>query len=272
MRNISTGVRVVKIVCTTEYLHNNKYSLPVARTMAAHTTKRKRADTAGISQPAPLIDCASIIEKLPLDTVRRLLLTAVTKHSDIATEVVVARDRLNIIERTKVRDFDDYSKMAWRAINVTYKGLSGSRQYQFAGESCTTVVDCIESIQNKCPLDASLGTKENALITLRKIGKTVCLGDGVIGREVQKHFQYDTCLEDTMLRIAEGMMPEERDDFMDTEWSDKLGELIDLSKDHIIFEGLSRLISVMDGATSQDDSAAADDDSDDVSSDSSTEV
>ena len=79
--------------------------------MAALPFKRKRADTTGTSQPA-LVDYAFIIKLLPALTVQQLLHRAVTKHSDIATEVVAARDRLKAVARSRVIDFDHHSKTA----------------------------------------------------------------------------------------------------------------------------------------------------------------
>ena len=120
------------------------------------------------------------------------------------------------------------------------------------------MVSCIETIGKECLPEASFGAKENALETLRKIGKTVCLSGDTIGHEVRKQFQGDTCLVDKMLDIAESMTQEERDEVTDTEWSDKLHELVKLSKDRFIYEGLSKLVVVMDGEFSEHDSTTVD--------------
>lgn len=46
--------------------------------------------------------------------------------------------------------------------------------------------DCVKIIQDRCAATASLETKRNAMETLRRIRKSICLGDGIIGREIKQ--------------------------------------------------------------------------------------
>ena len=146
----------------------------------------------------------------------------------------------------KVIDFDHYSKTAWRAINTQYKSMKGSHQYRASFGVQEDVVGCITNIRRKCPAEASYGTKKSALETLRKIGKTVCMSGGdVIGLEVQKGFQIDTTLEDTMYGIVQKMTQGERDMIMKGDFGVKLEELAELSKNYCVFEKLDEVLALL---------------------------
>lgn len=110
-----------------------------------------------------------------------------------------------------VTNFDHYSKSAWHALNDReLLALSGSRQYTMAGDVYSDICDCVNAIDEMTKDDAPLGTKQNAIETLRKIAKTVILGEDTVGYEVRKELQNDSHISDVMIRIAESMTPEER--------------------------------------------------------------
>lgn len=110
-----------------------------------------------------------------------------------------------------VTNFDHYSKSAWHALNDReLLGLSGSRQYTMAGDVYGDICDCVNAIDDMTKDDAPLGTKQNAIETLRKIAKTVILGEDTVGYEVRKELQGDSHISDIMIRITESMTPEER--------------------------------------------------------------
>ncbi|KUI59171.1 hypothetical protein VP1G_06419 [Cytospora mali] len=97
-----------------------------------------------------------------------------------------------------VINFDGYSKSAWHALNDRkVLSLSGSHQYDAAG-------DVYDSI---C---GPLGTKQSAIETLRKIAKTIILGEDTVGHEVRKELQCDSDIADIIIRILESMTPEEK--------------------------------------------------------------
>ena len=132
--------------------------------------------------------------------------------------------------------------------------MSGSRQYDMAGEVQAQVQDCIQTIRKGCSGYASFGTKKNGLETLRKIGKTICLSGGdVMGHEVQKDFQGESVLEEAMLEIVEGMVPVEVDELVlggepAGEWFGKVVELERLAEGYGLFEGLGDLIRLLNGS------------------------
>jgi len=139
-------------------------------------------------------------------------------------------------------------------------------QYNASFRVQADVVGCIEDIWNNCPVEASYGTKKSALETPRKIGKTVCMSGGdVIGHEVQKCFQSDTSLEDTMYGIVETMTQGERDNIMEEDFGVKMEELVELSKDLCIFETLDEVMALLERTDAED---SEDDDEEDSEDDS----
>ena len=88
--------------------------------------------------------------------------------------------------------------------------------------------------------------KEDALETLRKIGKSICCSNGFVGREIRKGYQYDEALESTMLEIGESLTYEESERLRP--WrDDKLVELQRNADGCCIFEGLGKVIQLWGG-------------------------
>lgn len=68
---------------------------------------------------------------------------------------------------------------------------------------------CIDSIGTQVKPESSLGTKINAIETIRKIAKTILLAGDTLGHEVRKQFSYDTSISGNLVAILEEMTPEE---------------------------------------------------------------
>ncbi|KAG6355097.1 hypothetical protein INS49_004178 [Diaporthe citri] len=121
------------------------------------------------------------------------------------------RPAVPLSQMRPVTNFDHYSKSAWHALNDReLLGLSGSRQYTMAGDVYSDICDCVNAIDEMTKDDAPLGTKQNAIETLRKIAKTIILGEDTVGYEVRKELQNDSHISEIMIRITESMTPEER--------------------------------------------------------------
>ncbi|KAI3399140.1 hypothetical protein diail_7719 [Diaporthe ilicicola] len=122
-----------------------------------------------------------------------------------------ARAAIPLSQMRPVTNFDHYSKSAWHALNDReLLRLSGSRQYTMAGDVYSDICDCVNAIDEMTRSDSPLGTKQNAIETLRKIAKTIVLGEDTVGHEVRKELQNDSNISDIMVRIVESMSPEER--------------------------------------------------------------
>lgn len=108
-------------------------------------------------------------------------------------------------------DFSDSSSDAWYVLNKKYKSSSGSREYESSWDAKAEVEDSISYIKkNALKPNATFGTKQSALETLRKIGKSIVLAPSTLGSEVRKQFQRDDCLEEAMLDVLASLQIDQR--------------------------------------------------------------
>lgn len=78
---------------------------------------------------------------------------------------------------------------------------------------------------------------------MRKIGKSICLSNGVIGHEVRKDYQVGGKLVPVMLHIAESLIEEEAERLRP--WcDDKLVELKRIADGYCVFKGLDEVIGL----------------------------
>ncbi|KAN0075895.1 hypothetical protein V8E54_007165 [Elaphomyces granulatus] len=252
--------------------------------MSAPTAKRARADTAGTvlvsngrlnlettqdlpsaSPSVPTVAASfvnletvtAMLAELPTAWTRDALASMALKHPDIlqaiSDEVKRTRDRANKL----VIDFDHYSKSIWKELNVTYRSMSGSRQYDIANDVADRINSTIKSIVTQCQRPSSPQTRRNGLEVLRKIGKSIVLSHDTLGHEVQNRYQWDKALEDGMLEILEYMDRSELDKIRGgttspSELWQKLLELETLARSACCFEAMHEVIEYIDGSDSED--------------------
>jgi hypothetical protein len=248
--------------------------------MSAPTAKRARADTAGTvlvsngrlnletTQDLPsaspsvpnvvnLETVTAMLAELPTAWTRDALASMALKHPDvlqaISDEVKRTRDRANKL----VIDFDHHSKSIWKELNVTYRSMSGSRQYDIANDVADRINSAIKSIVTQCRRPSSPQTRRNGLEVLRKIGKSIVLSRDTLGHEVQKRYQWDKALEDGMLEILEYMDQSELDKIRGgttspSELWQKLLELETLARSACCFEAMHEVFEFIDGSDSED--------------------
>ncbi|BCS28738.1 uncharacterized protein APUU_70308A [Aspergillus puulaauensis] len=120
------------------------------------------------------------------------------------------------------------------------------------GRGC--VLGCSSSIgriEKSCGPLANAQTRYNGLSTLRKIGKTICLSENTMGREVRKDFKRESELDSVMLQIVQGMGNEERwkvrgDKETDESLWPKLLELKELADPYCVMEGLQGVLDALE--------------------------
>ncbi|KAK8232484.1 hypothetical protein HDK90DRAFT_467637 [Phyllosticta capitalensis] len=130
---------------------------------------------------------------------------------------------------------------------------SSSRQFDLADDVDESIDNIICSISKKASKYPSYGTRKNAIMTLRKIGKSIALSVGVIPREVRK--SYDSSpnnFDDAFLYLAKSFKSWERASILKEQenigsFEDKLVELIEDSRGYCIFPGLERSLRVLRG-------------------------
>lgn len=182
-----------------------------------------------------------------------LLTQAAETHPDVRANISSAITKKREAEARRVINFDYYSKDIWKEINVNYSSMSGSKQYNKAGDVLGYIRTCVERIVGQCGPFSSPGTRYNGLSVLRKIGKTICLSStDVLGHEVQKDFQWDGCLDEGMKAIVQEMAPGERAAIVEDEshpealWP-KLLELQGFAEEYCILEGLGGVLEMLEG-------------------------
>lgn len=221
--------------------------------MTNESKKRRRASTgaeeassasARQSLQAESERITAMTDTLSADTLRRLLNQAAVSFPPIAKAITDEVDRLAEEDRRRVIDFDSCSKSIWKSINVTYKSLGGAKSYDMAFEVSSDIENSISNIaQQSDTATASFGTRKNAMETLRKIGKTMCLSDTAIAFELRKQYETGEILSSTMLSLAKRLTAEERQELRP--WCDeKLDELRELSEGLFLFDSLVDVIDV----------------------------
>ncbi|GES65670.1 hypothetical protein ATEIFO6365_0012006200 [Aspergillus terreus] len=238
--------------------------------MDTQPAKRSRANSAGDSHvrtqedaltvagedkttpvaSAPNIDIRTDIKCLDAETIENILIAAANTYPAINAVVQSAIEKRREKEQSRIIYFDHYSSAIWKEINVRYRHIA-----------------------EQCGPMANPKTRYNGLSVLRKIGKTICLSSNdVLRHEVQLWFQWDTTLEDCMLKIVSAMSPKERSDITGDDSSDqalwpKLEELEGLAEKHFVFKGFSKVMELLlEGGEVQyvDDVDDEDEDDDDA--------
>ena len=218
--------------------------------MSSRPAKRARSNTESDAvDPTKLSELVNCIDP---KTTATLLIVAAKAYPDIASLVQGEADRIAAAERARVLNFDYLSKSAWNTLNVKYDRLKDSHAFEMVGDAAESIDECFESIRTRCPETTSFKTKKSALETLRKIGKSICLSNGVVGREIRKHYQYGGELVPVMLAIAESLTFKEAE--MLRPWcDDKLVELQGMADGYCIFGDLGQVIGLWDGEEGDED-------------------
>ncbi|KAJ5375926.1 hypothetical protein N7509_012812 [Penicillium cosmopolitanum] len=218
--------------------------------------KRARANTAGDDHTQLTeisIPTQEQLKILTTDRVVELLQMASMKHADVNAMVLNAIQSAQDERRNRVIDFDYHSKSIWKTINVTYRSMKGSRQYDIAFDVAGEISSTISSIAARCVEFPNPRNRRSGLETLRKIGKTICLSSNdTLGHEVQQQFQSDPCLENAMCDIVSEMSAQEKEDICNEAMGSesliaKLEELAKLAESCCVFEGIGEVLDLLRG-------------------------
>ena len=223
--------------------------------MSSQSAKRQRANTNGdltaASTPmnAKSDHYKSIIDTFDEQTLRTILLAVAQAVPDAAALIVNRRDDILREESAQVIDFDFQSKVAWHALNNPRDSRNGSRGYDAGIDRGICVSQTIAKIREQTPAHASFGTKKSALVTLRKIGKSIAIDgryDEFSSQVIKTLHNEGNPLEKAMLEIIDAMKEEEKANMRDNkEWIEKVKELVELGKDVDMFETLERMLKAL---------------------------
>ncbi|CAF9914476.1 hypothetical protein IMSHALPRED_001920 [Imshaugia aleurites] len=211
--------------------------------MSYLSVKRQRANTNGdtvVSSSSP-DDVRKIIATLDESTIRDLLLSAAINSSQVAAQIVARRNDIVNSKKTTIIDFDHFSK----SVCHERGGSRGSKQYDLGLEASVTIEDIIAQIKEQTPSHSSFDTKKSALVTLRKIAKTIVLSNNdTMGHEVINQLHQDGEHMDTAMHyIVDGMSEDEKDKMRsDQEWIDEVKELVELGRNYDMYKTLNQLL------------------------------
>lgn len=212
--------------------------------MAAPPPTRGGVDTAGLPDFSHPDHMPYWVNILPEPTLREILQSAALTHPDVASDVLLETARFIESQQSTTVYFDHLSHAVWTALNVTYGELTSVHQYALTEEAVRSVTRSIEAVRTGCGVTGSYETKVNAVESLRRIGMVICTNrSDVLSREIIKAFKSDTILEETMLAIVQGMTHDERGKLLKDAWLMKLWQLIVLSADHHMMDGLGDVLA-----------------------------
>ena len=213
--------------------------------MSSKPSKRQRANTNGDSTfSTSRSELKEIIATLNEETLRKALLWAATSSCSVAKQIHAYKNATRKAESTRIIDFDYLSKRAGHELQQG-QGLKGSRQYHLGLDVSVNIREIVETIQKQTPAHSSFGTKKSALETLRKIGKSLVLRNhDTFGSELVKSLHQDgDPQEKVMLEIVDEMTEDEKARMREnTEWLDKVEELIELGGRHEMYGSLNEML------------------------------
>ncbi|KAH7043325.1 hypothetical protein B0J12DRAFT_198960 [Macrophomina phaseolina] len=209
-------------------------------------------------QRQPSLETA--IASLPASHLQALLRRHAPAHAPLATDILRAYADHAAARHREVQTFDHLSASVWRALNTTASNNSknnGSRNSGAehkqedgdnaeVGDAYRQIRHAIKRISEAARPPAPFATRRNALVTLWRIGRCVCLSaDGeAVGRRVVEMLQEgETAFVDAVEEIVEGLSEEEKNVEEDDEgretFEDKLFELVGLAEERGVFDGLA---------------------------------
>ena len=279
--NTSQHVDRVEPLYAYNHFENHPQQVIYRAIMSIHSTKRQRSNTNGDAAPAIPVDPSAsnsspeemerLVHCFDDKTVRELLVSAALVHPTLIGKLRSKQREIIQVQSAKAINFNHYSQEVLEELTSGY-GLKRSRQYEISGKVYRAITQAVGEIRVKCPPYSSFETKESALETLRHIGENICYDDnGTLGSEVIKSFQYDSCLDDTMLEIVNGMTEEERQKMRTSSerFVEKTDELIRDARSHGVFEKLGVVLKTLVGGDTMNHNK--DDEEDPESKDSESE-
>ena len=172
-------------------------------------------------------------------------------------------------ECAEIIDFNVYSANLWHDINESrgyiWDPEDIKQPYVVAEEVRETITqDIIERVKSH----SNFATKKSALETLRKVGKSVCLGMGEVADEVRNSFFHSSDLDSGIIKILESMDREHKAmmaDAEDGQYLQKLDELEGLAEKNRIFKSLGKAAKLIRKAQQPQDEETGSEGSEELS-------
>ena len=187
-----------------------------------------------------------LIHSLDTKTVNRILFEAACRHSDVIETLEAGHENCTSEDEIENMSFKYLYKLIWMTLNKTYAELNASQAFAMSEDASADIETCLQTIREKCPKNACFETKKDALEALRKVGKSICLSQGVIAREIRSAGTVEWLLVTIMLEVVESLKAGEIEKLK--LWcEDKLVKLKNLRGREAIFTGLREILDRFGG-------------------------
>lgn len=192
------------------------------------------------------------MEELNPDQPRDMIKRAGEEHSDVATHIKGTIEEMGENQRHHVLNFH----IAYRNISHTlfteWLQLHPSLVSDVANLVYRQIRDTIRDIAKLCGPGRRLQTRLGRPSALRTIGTFICISiKHKEGHDVQVLFDFDHCLEESMMEILSTMSEEERRAIREDESSERalwphLVECKDLALEHQLFHRFGDVVALID--------------------------
>lgn len=179
---------------------------------------------------------------------RQLLCLAVHKHPSLASDITSEYAQKASLGASKTVSFVHYSNSVWHTLN-SKQHLDQVEGRRYADKAVQKVANDILSVASQVRRESSLVTKRNALETLRKIGRSICLAMGVVGERVKDVLGSDKTFVDAMIKVADSFTEDDQRTLWaggsGTEIVNRLEQLDELRRCYRVFDGLGVVLELL---------------------------
>lgn len=210
-----------------------------------------RVDTPMNEVPSTTCSDASLdtaLDSFSATELRQLLRIAVQRHPSLASDITSEYAQRVSLGASKTVNFVHYSNSVWHTLN-SKQYLDPAKGRQYADKAVQRIANDISSVATQVQRESSLVTKKNALETLRKIGRSVCLATGGVGERVKNVLGSDEMFVDAMIKVADSFTEDDRRTLWaggsGTEIVKRLEQLDELRRCYRVFDRLDVVLKLL---------------------------
>jgi hypothetical protein len=179
---------------------------------------------------------------------RQLLRLAIQKHPSLASDLTLEHAQQSSFQASKSVNFVQYSNSVWHTLNAKLHS-DPAREHQHADKAIQKIANDIHGVASQVSRHSTLTTKKNALETLRKIGRSICLVTGTVGDRVKAVLGSDKMFVDACVKVVKAFTEDDRRTLWaggsGTEIVKRLDQLDELRRCYCIFEGFGVVLEVL---------------------------
>ena len=194
----------------------------------------------------PSLDAA--LDSFTASELRQLLRLVVQKDPSFVSDITSAHVHKASHTTSKTTNFVHYSNSVWHTLNAK-QHLDPNKARQHAEKAVHSVASDIAAVATQTSRESSLITKRNALETLRKIGRSVCLATGFVGDRVKEVLGLDRIFVDAIVKVAASFTEDDRRTLwaggIGTEVVKRLEQLDELRSCYRIFNGFDMVLKLL---------------------------